>query len=169
MQVVLATTSHLEQVLQNLKAANQKLLSQGVYQWDDTYPSRELLEADIEQQAMYVALEQNRITASVSVDTKQPNAYSDISWHPATLKPLMVHRLCVHPEKQGQGVGRRMLEFIETHAVEQGHDCIRVDVHAHNIAALATYGNRNFKRLGEVFFPRRDVPFICMEKILVSS
>jgi ribosomal protein S18 acetylase RimI-like enzyme len=82
---------------------------------------------------------------------------------------LLIHRLCVVPEKQGQGVGRRMLEFIETYAREHSHDCIRVDVHAKNSAALATYENRGFKRLGEVFFPRRDVPFVCMEKIFVSS
>ncbi len=169
MKIVLAEQNHLGPVLHNLKASNQKLLSQGIYQWDDAYPSKELLEADIRQQAMYVGFEENRVIASVSVDTQQPNAYSEISWKPSTVNPLMVHRLCVLPEKQGQGVGRKMLEFVEMYSIKQGHDCIRVDVHAKNVAALATYENRGFKRLGEVFFPRREVPFVCLEKILGSS
>jgi ribosomal protein S18 acetylase RimI-like enzyme len=168
-QIILAQAHHLEQVFHNLTASNKNLLTQGIYQWDDTYPSRALLEADIQSKTMFVLLENHQVIASVSVDTKQPAVYSEIFWNPVTSNPLMVHRLCVAPEKQGQGLGRRMLEFVETYAKEKSHDCIRVDVHTQNKAALATYENRNFKRLGEVFFPRRNVPFVCMEKVLMEA
>ena len=99
MQIVLAKLHHLESVLENLKAANQKLLRAGVYQWDELYPSQELLEKDIVNKSMFVGLEADEVIASVSVDTKQPNAYASIAWHPATLHPLLIHRLCVTPNK----------------------------------------------------------------------
>ena len=169
MVIRLASENDLEQVIGNLRSANQKLLGEGIYQWDDTYPTRELLESDIHNKTMFVAFEHDRVIASVSVDTKEPAVYSSISWNPETSNPLMIHRLCVTPEKQGQGVGRKMLDFTEIYGAEQGHDCARVDVHTANVVALATYEHRGFKRLGEVFFPRRTMPFICMEKLLLSS
>jgi GNAT superfamily N-acetyltransferase len=118
MNITLADINHLEQIFQNLQSSNQKLLSQGIYQWDETYPGKALLEADIHSKAMFVGLEEARVIASVSADTKQPNVYADISWHPATLRPLLIHRLCITPEKQGQGMGQKMLDFVEVYARE---------------------------------------------------
>jgi ribosomal protein S18 acetylase RimI-like enzyme len=135
-------------------------------QSDELYPSKALLETDIQNHAMFVGQGADKVVASVSVDTQHPNAYNTIAWNSETSKPLLIHRLCVVPNKQRQGTGREMLDFIETYAQSQGYDCLRVDVHTGNTAALATYENRGFMRLGEVFFPRREIPFVCMERIL---
>src|SRR6266542_2013101 len=75
-------------------------------------------------------------------------------------------RLCVHPDWQQRGAGRHLMDFAEAFAKEHGFSCIRLDAYTGNQRALALYEKRGYDRIGQAHFPRRELPFVCFEKIV---
>jgi ribosomal protein S18 acetylase RimI-like enzyme len=82
---------------------------------------------------------------------------------------MVIHRLMVSPDSQGQGLGRRMLRFAERHAYDAGFAAIRLDVYTGNPRARGLYARHGYQPVGLVRFPRRRLPFECFEKILPGT
>ncbi len=57
--------------------------------------------------------------------------------------------LCVRPESQGKGLGRRVLLFLMDAARRQGADSLFLEVRPSNRAALALYRRLGFNEIGE--------------------
>ncbi len=55
-----------------------------------------------------------------------------------------LYSFCVHPEARGGGLGRRMLDWLEGMAWEQGCDWLVLEVRVDNQAALALYRGTGF-------------------------
>ncbi len=56
--------------------------------------------------------------------------------------------LCVRPESQGQGLGRKMLAHFITLAGRHGVDTLLLEVRPSNIAALSLYQDLGFNEVG---------------------
>lgn len=95
----------------------------------------------------------------------QPCEYRQVSWS-GSAPVLVVHRLCVAPLCQGQGVGRYLMDFAEDQAVRREYSSIRPDAYSGNLGAVRLYKWREYINVGEVYFPRRDLPFYCFEKVI---
>lgn len=59
------------------------------------------------------------------------------------------------------------MEFAQDFAREQGFASIRLDANTGNNGALALYECLGYDRVGQVYFPRRNAPFDCFEKMLM--
>lgn len=90
---------------------------------------------------LYVFASLGQVLAVVTIDTQHEGEYNTVRW--TTSEPaLIVHRLCVDPEVQGQGTGRRLMEFVERYAVRQRFSSVRLDAYSGNPRALALYRQR---------------------------
>jgi ribosomal protein S18 acetylase RimI-like enzyme len=139
--------------------------AQGIYQWNKAYPNLELINNDIKTGTGYVIREKNDCIAYVAINEEQSAEYSQIDWSIDASKVLVIHRLSVHPNSQGKGIARRLMDFIEDFAKRNQYSCIRLDAYSGNITALRLYDRMGYQRLGQVFFPFRDLPFYCYEKV----
>jgi ribosomal protein S18 acetylase RimI-like enzyme len=72
----------------------------------------------------------------------------------------------VHPERQDEGVGSRLLEAVETQAREEGYDAIRLVVMADNDAARGFYEAHGFEHAADDYDPDLDVQNCIYEKSL---
>jgi len=63
-----------------------------------------------------------------------------------------VNTIAVSPEHQGQGIGRTMLEWLESTAEKRGITQIFLDVRSDNESAIAMYNNHGYERIDQ----RRD-------------
>lgn len=102
---------------------------------------------------------------AATFNQKQEEVYQHIGWR-GSEPVLVVHRLCVDPVFQGQGLARKMMIFGEKVALEQGCASIRLDAYSGNPGAVGLYESLGYLKMGSVTFPRRDLPFYCFEKIL---
>lgn len=59
-----------------------------------------------------------------------------------------VLNLCVRPESQGSGLGRRMLTQLIALARRHGADTLLLEVRPSNLAALKLYQNQGFNEVG---------------------
>ena len=153
--------------MQIIQACLQAMRQAAIFQWDAFYPNLELIKKDIRNGSLYLAQENAICLGTVSLDEEQEAAYQQVKW--AGSEPvLVVHRLCVTPNRQRQGVARQLMDFTEDLARQQGYASIRLDAFAGNPGAVALYLGRNYRKAGQVYFPRRLLPFYCFEKIFVE-
>ncbi len=61
-----------------------------------------------------------------------------------------------------------MMDFAENFARSHDFSCIRLDAYT-NPQALGLYERRGYRRVGQLYFPRRELPFACFEKVLWSE
>jgi ribosomal protein S18 acetylase RimI-like enzyme len=94
----------------------------------------------------------------------QSPEYAQLSWQRSN--PLVVHRLCVRPDRQGSGAARQLMDFAERFAAQHGYDSIRLDTYSGNPRAITLYERRGYRLAGYVRFRRRKLPFLCFELLL---
>lgn len=80
--------------------------------------------------------------------------------------------LCVHPDWQGQGLGRRILRHMLNNGRQRHADTAFLEVRASNQAALRLYGTEGFNELGrrKGYYPageqRREDALILAKSLL---
>ena len=78
-----------------------------------------------------------------------------------------MHRLAVHPEQQGKGIARELMDFGEQLARKNNYLSVRLDTFSKNPRNNRFYTARDYKKVGEVFFKQKSPhPFYCYEKVL---
>ena len=76
----------------------------------------------------------------------------------------MLHRLCVNPKFQNQGVAKKTLIYIEEQLRNAGTKAIRLDVFTQNPYALKLYEKAGYHKTGTADW--RKGRFLLMEKNL---
>jgi ribosomal protein S18 acetylase RimI-like enzyme len=168
MSLVQAHRGHIPTVVRLIATCTHTMREHGIDQWDDLYPNEEIITRDVDSGSLYVLEQDDRCLAAVSLNQEQDAAYQTVHWfggEPA----LVVHRLCVDPAHQGNGIGNRVMAFAEAHAKQQFYVSIRLDAYTGNPRAVRLYERRGYRKAGQVYFPRRTLPFFCFEKILRES
>ena len=149
-------------VWQLLAACRSTLSASGIAQWDDVYPTRDTVRADVAAGRLFIVTGADRCLGAVTLDGNPEASYASLAWSYAD-PALIVHRLCVAPDMQGKGFGRQLMDFAERHAMANGWGSIRLDAYSGNAAAVDLYRRRGYRQVGELFFPRRVLPFYLFE------
>ena len=145
-------------------AAAQDMLRQGIDQWDEYYPDREILAEDVESGDMTLGLLDGELACAYVVNREHDPEYEMGAWEHTQGDFCVLHRLCVNAEMQGQGLARQAMAHMEKKALEQGFDSVRLDVFSRNLHAQRLYEKLGYRRTGEVRF-RKGI-FHLMEKAL---
>lgn len=168
MKIRLARKEESNKVFDIYLDAKQKLEESGIYQWNDYYPTLQLIENDIENRYLYVIEENNLLYGAVNISEIQEKAYAKINWEFTIGKVLVVHRLVISPHHRGVGLGRQLMDYVEQYALINDYASIRLDVYSKNELATLMYKKRGYLTRGTVSFPKRTFPFYCMEKEIKS-
>ena len=166
MQIRVASLKEIENIMGLIKNCIKDMESQSIYQWNDYYPSVDIFENDIKNNSLYILEDQGQCLGLISINEDQSPEYKELTWLKESGKILVIHRLAVNPEWQKQGIGRQLMDFAENYASEKGYTSIRLDAYSGNQRALNLYERRGYKRVGQLFFPWREIPFYCYEKII---
>ncbi len=151
----------LERVVTIVRNATQFMAGNGIPQWDDVYPGKEILQADIGNQQMYVIENAKSVAGVITLSDYEPFEYGDVSWLYSG-KILVIHRLTIVPEHQGKKLASELMNFAEKEVASRCYDAIRLDVFTQNPSAIALYERRGYKQAGTVLF--RKGFFFCYEK-----
>ena len=115
----------------------------GIPQWDEHYPTKEILRTDISEGQLFACEKEGRIASVFVLNEKSDPEYGLADWKYTVGRFAIIHRLCVHPDFQMIGVGSETLRVIETLAREKGYSSLRLDVFSQN-----PYSNRMYAKLG---------------------
>lgn len=157
-----ATIDDLDALVGLYGAAAQDMFRQGVDQWDERYPDREILAEDAESGDMTLGLLDGEPVCAYVVNREFDPEYELGAWDCTEGDFCVLHRLCVHPRMQGRGLARQAMARMEAEARTKGFDSVRLDVFSKNPHAQRLYEKLGYKRTGEVRF-RKGI-FYLMEK-----
>lgn len=154
----------IPEILVLARACAADMISRGIYQWDDQYPSESIFRKDIQMGRLFIKIaDEKRIGVIALCEDKDPE-YDEVEWITPDGKNLYVHRLAVHPQKQGLGYARELMDFAEHYARENQFSSIRLDTFSQNPRNQRFYELRGYTRLGEIFLPNQSPhPFYCYE------
>jgi len=143
------------------------MIADGIYQWNEHYPNFEAFQIDSRREELYVLEHQGAIIGCITLSTLKDPEYEAIQWLMPDGKNLYVHRLAIHPEHQGKGHARSLMDYIESQAKTYGARSIRLDTFSQNIRNQKFYLARGYQQLGNIYFPKQSTfPFYCFEKLL---
>ena len=128
MQFVKASQLHFEAVCALYQQAIEGMHARGMKQWDwEIYPSRAILESDLEKQQLYIAEADGALKGAFVLCGEMEEEYSRMEWHYG-VKPATLHRLAMLPEVYSAETVRGILVFVHEEAVRLGFDSLRMDV-----------------------------------------
>lgn len=166
MDIIKGQRQDLLDIISIISECTELMKSQGIFQWDEYYPTIDIVENDIDDGNCYVMKHNNRSVAYVAINEEEEEGLNRIVSSTNEGKSLAIHRLCVHPNFQGKGIAKTILKFIEEFCNKNAYDFIRLDAYSENKNALKLYENFGYNKVGEVFFPGVELPFYCYEKYI---
>jgi len=162
-----AQINELKEIKLLTEACAQAMISKGIFQWNEKYPSLEKLQKDIEAEELYI-LKQGEITVGIIVITEAiDEEYIPIEWLGKTSNNIYIHRLATHPDFWGQGYAQKLMEFAENYARKNQFESVRLDTFSQNMRNQKFYETRGYQRLGNIYFPKQSKhPFYCYELLI---
>lgn len=146
------------------RSAARHMEAQGIFQWDDIYPDKQVISGDIERGEMLVGRVDARIVIAFTLEPCVRGQYEPAHWRYDEPRFLVLHRLCVHPSHQGRGAAREAMDYIERTALESGIRAIRLDAYSLNPAALRLYESRGYEKAGEIRY-RKGLFYLYEKKL----
>lgn len=159
-----ATKEDLNEICCLIRRAIELMERQGIYQWDELYPAREHFLEDINNDSLYLAVQDDKIIAVYVINQECFEAYHKCEWKNPEESACIIHRFCVSPDFQNKGIGSKVLSDIEEQIRSMGYKSIRLDVFSGNPYALRLYEKNGYKKRGH--FDWRKGRFFLMEKTL---
>ena len=123
------------------------------------HPTEPMIENYIGQNAMYLLEENGNILGAMAVTLSQGEDYHSINWSVDAMddEVAVVHILCVNPDFQRRGLGKKMVEESILLAKKEGKKAVRLDALESNAPA-----HRMYKALG---FEQRDRQHLYADNI----
>lgn len=114
------------------------------------YPSKDTIKESILIQEQYMCVEENKIVGAFILNDNPQGVYEHGEWQ-LNLKQgdyLVIHTLAVDPNRYGQKIGQKMVNYCIEYAKLNGYQSIRLDVVPNNIPAIKLYKKMDFQYAG---------------------
>lgn len=162
-----AELKDIEKIVEITGLCASKMIDNGIFQWNDIYPSRDVLEEDIALNQLFVFEQKEKILGCIVISEMKDDVYKKVKWLSDDKKHYYIHRLAVHPKYQGKGYAQKLMDFAESKAKDKGIYSIRLDTFSQNPRNQKFYEQRGYHRLDEIYFPRQSkFPFYCYELVI---
>lgn len=159
-----AEMNDIDNICSLVSEAIKHMENQGINQWDALYPTREDFMDDISKKSLYIVVDSNKLVAMYVVSQECDDEYNKCTWNNPKDTACVIHRLCVSPNFQNRGVGKKVLNHIEMQLRKLLYVSVRLDVYTKNPYALKLYKNNGYEERG--YADWRKGRFILMEKKL---
>ncbi len=119
-----------------------------IHQWDEIYPDKYILKEDITKNQMYIGKTDNKIAVCFVLSEECDEEYKNGCWKYPDSRFNVIHRLCVNPLFQNQGIAAKTLEYIENLSKSEGYDSIRLDCFTQNPYSRKLYDKAGYSITG---------------------
>lgn len=114
------------------------------------HPTDEMIKKYVDDGYMYYETDEGKITVAVAVTPFQGEDYHPIEWgiDAKDDEVMVIHLLCVNPDKQNCGLAKRAISNIIEAARHDGKKAVRLDALSCNIPAHKLYESLGFQKCG---------------------
>ena len=104
-----ASLNDLTRIIEITKACAKLMISKNIFQWNDTYPRIETFEKDVNNQMLYVIENKKELIGCLVISDYMDEFYKKAKWLTASDKNIYLHRLAIHPDHQGKGFAKKLM------------------------------------------------------------
>ncbi len=156
MHIRKATHTDIDGLLALFDEARGTIAALGIDQWQDGYPSREVVCEDLAKKRVFVVDCDGQIGGTfVIVDDGEPtyDRIYDGHWETGDDDQhyLAVHRVAVAVEKRGCGISTAILNRAAEEAIARGLRSLRIDTHEGNVVMRRMLEKHGFVHCGTIF------------------
>ncbi len=166
MDIIKAKATDLVEILFLLKVCTRDMNSRGLRHWSSTFPSSDEINHDLQQGSIYLVKDKGVCKGMINLHNTEPEDYSQMNLSADNSKPLFVYCMAVHPNWQGQGIAKMMIDFVQKLAKENGFTSIRLDIYKSSLDARQFCENLSFREIGSFQANFQRIPYVCYEKQL---
>ncbi|EQB88440.1 GNAT superfamily N-acetyltransferase [Clostridium punense] len=159
-----AEEKELQEIINIFNDAIEEMNKHNILQWDEVYPDKNTIENDIRNKELYVGKIHSEIACVYAVNDECHEEYINGNWKYPKATYAVIHRMCVNPKFQNQGIGILTLNHISEKLKSEGVETIRLDAFSLNPFALKMYYKNGYVKVGEANW--RKGKFYLMEKKL---
>lgn len=146
--------SDLDRVCGILSEARRAIAKLGIDQWQDGYPSKEVIEDDISKGISFVLEYDGKVEGTVVFMTDREPTY-DVIYEGRWLTPedngyFTIHRIALSDALRGKGAASYIVESAKIMAKENGCTSVRVDTHKGNVAMRRMLEKNGFAYCGVI-------------------
>ena len=173
-----ARIKDLDAVMEIIAEARGTIAALGIDQWQDGYPQREIIEADILSGVSYCIenTESGEILATFGVFEAGDVLYDKIfdgEWRMGDSLSCLgegvvytaIHRVAISVKSRGQGLSTAMIDFVAEKARAKGKRSLRIDTHEGNVVMRKMLEKHGFCHCGTIYLENGD-PRVAYEKVL---
>ena len=150
-----STMVDVDSIVNILSEARTTIASLGIDQWQNGYPSKDVVLDDIRKERSYVVVgKDDRICGTFALIKDGEPTYRKIyegSWLTGESPYVALHRIAIAKAFRGQGLAEEIIRFLE----QTGHACrasgVRVDTHTGNIPMRKMLERNGFSYCGIIY------------------
>ncbi len=146
------TESDLERIMELVADAQSWFRRQNIDQWQDGYPTPEIISSDILGSENYIVELNGVVVATFVLSFAGEPTYEDVKgkgWLNEN-NYAVVHRIAVADECRRKGIAREILHYAEEMSVERGVRDIRIDTHRDNVAMRSLLKKLGYTHCGRI-------------------
>ncbi|MFC6275272.1 GNAT family N-acetyltransferase [Levilactobacillus tangyuanensis] len=131
-----AQPADLDRIMAIITEAQALLKADGSTQWQDGYPDREIMGADIDQHHCFVLMVDGQIAGTATLITgAEPNyaVIEDGHWADETHPYATIHRFALSADFRGMHLSQIFFSNLLSHAYNDGVRHFRIDTHEVNL------------------------------------
>jgi GNAT superfamily N-acetyltransferase len=147
-----AETSDINPIWEIIQQSIERRRKDGSQQWQNGYPNLQTVESDVEKGFGHVLTVDGEVAVFVALIFNDEPAYSSIegAWL-TTGEFVVVHRVAVSEKFAGQGLAKKLFDYIEEFTKSQNVLSIKVDTNYDNLAMLKILESKGYTYCGEVY------------------
>lgn len=170
MKIRLSTMRDLDALMGIFDEARGTIASLGIDQWQDGYPSHDVISEDIELGRSYaVELDGEVCGTFVIVDDGEPtyDKIYDGDWKTGNDGGdyVAIHRVAVSVKKRGSGISTAIINFASDYAAQMARSSLRIDTHEGNVVMRRMLEKHGFEYCGVIYLGNGEAR-VAYEKIL---
>lgn len=167
MELRLVKASELDQAMAIINNAKQHLAEQGVDQWQNGYPDKDHIRADIANKAAYFVTDGVALLGYVCADFSGEPAYEKLqgAWQTSD-RYVVIHRLAFSEKARGRGLSSTVFQLVEKLALANGVADLRVDTGPENYKMQHIIEKNGFSYRGRIWFDGGEK--VAYDKVLTA-
>ncbi|MCX8532562.1 GNAT family N-acetyltransferase [Chryseobacterium luquanense] len=147
-----ADTTDINIIWKIIQQSIERRRVDGSAQWQNGYPNLQTVESDVSKEFGYVLTVDGEVAVFVALIFNDEPAYSSIEGEWLTNGEfVVVHRVAVSEDFAGQGLAKKLFDYIEDFTKSQNVSSIKVDTNYDNLAMLKILESKGYSYCGEVF------------------
>lgn len=142
----------------------------GIDQWQDGYPTRQIIEEDIALGLSYCIVIDGEVCGTfVLVDDGEPTYDKIYEGHWLTgdnsKDYVAIHRVAVSVKMRGKGISTALIDYAREYALALGRSALRIDTHEGNAVMRRMLEKHGFEYCGVIYLENGD-PRVAYERVI---